>query len=104
LVEAADKLFSELLNELSLENAASGDTFRAIFNSTPGDELLRERYLQRLRKRAVDLGMRAGEFDASRRAFERDQKVAAAKEKAKRDKEDSYINMGVAPYMVPAAA
>jgi putative DNA primase/helicase len=87
----------EILSLLTVRNVVSSETFSVLCMTD--NELLKEQRMQKLKIRAAQLGIKSTVFDSFRKAFERDQKVAAAKEKAKRDKEDSYINMGVAPYM-----
>lgn len=87
----------EILSLLTARNVVSSETFSVLCKTD--NELLKEQRMQKLKARAAQLGIKSTTFDSFRKAFEKDQKSKATREKAKRDKEDGYINRSAAPYM-----
>ena len=97
LAEAAEKAFSELLEELDANTVTAEKTFQIAVDGAGGDELQVERNFQALKNRAAELGIGRVDFEKLRGAFKRGAKAKAEAETSKRQEENRSVFYATRP-------
>lgn len=97
MAETAEKLFSELLEELDANTVTAEKTFQIAVDVAGGDELQVERNFQALKNRAAELGISRADFEKFRGAYKRNVKAKAEAEMRKRQEEDHSIFYATRP-------
>ena len=97
MAEAAEKAFSELLEELDANTVTAEKTFQIAVDGAGGDELQVERNFQALKNRAAELGIGRVDFEKLRGAFKRGAKAKAEAETSKRQEENRSVFYATRP-------